>query len=168
MEQLCNKYDGFSMDMLTSLSINTVETSNLDTLMFNGHKLSKNNFNNKYFRNHPIRLSAIPVEGKIVRGWRVVQTNGTSNTQTDYNTGASLTIGKMPPCTKLSIEPILRLVGDYNNNNVIDSSDIETMASVILKGNFTEEEIELYDLTGDKTVDAADLVKLINLKKAVN
>jgi hypothetical protein len=155
------------MDMLTSLSINTVETSNLDTLMFNGHKLSKNNFNNKYFRNHPIRLSAIPVEGKIVRGWRVVQTNGTSNTQTDYNTGASLTID-MPSCTKLSIEPILRLVGDYNNNNVIDSSDIETMASVILKGNFTEEEIELYDLTGDKTVDAADLVKLINLKKAVN
>jgi hypothetical protein len=59
-------------------------------------------------------------------------------------------------------------VGDYNNNNVIDSSDIESMATVILKGNFTEEEIELYDLTGDKTVDAADLVKLINLKKAVN
>jgi hypothetical protein len=168
MEQLCNEYNGFSMDMLTSLSINTVETSNLDTLMFNGHKLSKNMFNSTYFRNHPIRLSAIPVEGIIVRGWRVVQTNGTSNTQTDYNTGASLTIEKMPSCTKLSIEPILRLVGDYNNNNVIDSSDIETMASVILKGNFTEEEIELYDLTGDKTVDAADLVKLINLKKAVN
>jgi hypothetical protein len=59
-------------------------------------------------------------------------------------------------------------VGDYNGNNVIDSSDIEMMASVILKGNFTEEEIELYDLTGDKTVNAADLVKLINLKNIAN
>ena len=170
MQQLCTKYKayGFNIDMLTPLSINTLETSNLDTLMFNGHKLSKNNFNNKYFRNHPIRLSAIPVEGKIVRGWRVVQTNGASSTTTDYNTGASLTINAMPSCTKLSIEPILRLVGDYNDNNVIDSSDIETMASVILKGNFAEEEIELYDLTGDKTVNAADLVKLINLKNIAN
>ena len=170
MQQLCTKYKayGFNIDMLTPLSINTLETSNLDTLMFNGHKLSKNNFNNKYFRNHPIRLSAIPVEGKIVRGWRVVQTNGASSTTTDYNTGASLTINAMPSCTKLSIEPILRLVGDYNDNNVIDSSDIETMASVILKGNFTEEEIELYDLTGDKTVNAADLVKLIKLKNTTN
>ena len=169
MRQLCNYGEyGFDINTLDSLAINTEKPSNLDTLIFNGHKLSKNMFNSTYFRNHPIRLSAIPVEGKIVRGWRVVQTNGTSNTQTDYNTGASLTIEKMPSCTKLSIEPILRLVGDYNNNNVIDSSDIETMASVILKGNFTEEEIELYDLTGDKTVDAADLVKLINLKKAVN
>ena len=166
MQQLCNKY-GFDINTLTPLSINKTATSNLDTLMFNGHNLSKNNFNNKYFYNHPIRLSAIPVEGKIVRGWRVVQTNGTSETQTDYNTGASLTID-MPSCTKLSIEPILRLVGDYNDNNVIDSSDIETMASVILKGNFTEEEIELYDLTGDKTVNAADLVKLIKLKNTTN
>lgn len=166
MQQLCNKY-GFDINTLTPLSINKTATSNLDTLMFNGHNLSKNNFNNKYFCNHPIRLSAIPVEGKIVRGWRVVQTNGTSETQTDYNTGASLTID-MPSCTKLSIEPILRLVGDYNDNNVIDSSDIETMASVILKGNFTEEEIELYDLTGDKTVNAADLVKLIKLKNTTN
>ena len=165
MQQLCNKY-GFDINTLTPLSINKTATSNLDTLMFNGHKLTKNNFNNKYFCNHPIRLSAIPVEGKIVRGWRVVQTNGTSETQTDYNTGASFAID-MPSCTKLSIEPILRLVGDYNDNNVIDSSDIETMASVILKGNFTEEEIELYDLTGDKTVNAADLVKLIKIKNSV-
>ena len=117
MQQLCNKY-GFDINTLTPLSINKTATSNLDTLMFNGHKLTKNNFNNKYFCNHPIRLSAIPVEGKIVRGWRVVQTNGTSETQTDYNTGASLTID-MPSCTKLSIELILRLVGDYNNNKVI-------------------------------------------------
>ncbi len=167
MRQLCNKY-GFDYNSLTPLSINKAEMSNLDTLIFNGHKLSKNCFNDKYFRNHPIRLSAIPVEGKIVRGWRVVQTNGASSTTTDYNTGASLTINAMPSCTKLSIEPILRLVGDYNGNNVIDSSDIEMMASVILKGSFTEEEIELYDLTGDKTVNAADLVKLINLKNIAN
>ena len=168
MRQLCNYGEyGFDINTLGSLAINTEKPSNLDTLIFNGHKLSKNMFNSTYFRNHPIRLSAIPVEGKIVRGWRVVQTNGTSETQTDYNTGASLTID-MPSCTKLSIEPILRLVGDYNNNNVIDSSDIETMASVILKGNFTEEEIELYDLTGDKTVNAADLVKLIKLKNTAN
>lgn len=167
MQQLCNKY-GFDINTLTPLAINTKDASNLDTLMFNGHKLSQNKFDSKYFRNHPIRLTAIPVEGKIVRGWRVVQTNGSSNTTNDYDTGASLTINSMPSCTKLSIEPILRLVGDYNNNSVIDSSDIETMASVIMKGNFTEEEIELYDLTGDQTVNASDLVMLIKLKNSTN
>lgn len=168
MRQLCNYGEyGFDINTLTPLAINTGETSNLDTLIFNGHKLSRNCFNDKYFRNHPIRLSAIPVEGKIVRGWHVVQTNGTSNTTTDYNTGATLTIEKMPSCTKLSIEPILRLVGDFNNDSTIDNSDINLMVSVILKGTFTEDEIELYDLTGDSTVNVSDLVELIKIKKTI-
>ena len=166
MQQLCSKY-GFDYNTLTPLSINKAATSNLDTLIFNGHKLSKNCFNDKYFQNHPIHLSAIPVEGKIVRGWHVVQTNGTSNTSKEYNTGASLTIEKMPSCTKLSIEPIFRLVGDFNDDEEIDNKDINLMVSVIMKGYFTEDKIELYDLTGDKTVNAADLVKLIKIKNSV-
>ena len=154
MQMLCNKYS-VNINTLIPLAINTNETVNsLDTLIFNGHKLSENRFNAKYFEDHPIRLTAKPVEGKIIRGWLV---NGTPK-----YTGASLTVDKMTS-TKLSIEPIFRIVGDVNDDNNTNTADINLMVSLIMRGNPTEPELELYDLNGDQKVDAADLVKLINI-----
>ena len=161
MQQLCNKYN-ISSSTLYYLVINKAETKNLDTLFFNGHKLSENCFEAKYFKGHPIRLNAIPVKGKIIRGWSVKDANGNNFTTKVHDAGASLTIDEMPS-KKLLIEPILWLVGDFNDDNKVDNDDLNLMVPVIMKSNPTEDEIAKFDLNGDQKVDAGDLVVLIDI-----
>lgn len=161
MQQLCNKY-GVNINTLYSLVVNKSETENLDTLFFNGHKLSENCFDAKYFKGHPIRLTAIPAKGKIIRGWSVKDSSGNKFTTKVHDTGASLTIDEMPS-KKLLIEPILWLVGDFDNDNQIGMGDLNKMVSVIMKANLTEDEIAEYDLNDDQKVDAGDLVVLIDM-----
>lgn len=161
MQQLCNKY-GVNINTLYSLVVNKSETENLDTLFFNGHKLSENCFDAKYFKGHPIRLTAIPAKGKIIKGWSVKDSSGNKFTTKVHDAGASLTIDEMPS-KKLLIEPILWLVGDFDNDNQIGMGDLNKMVSVIMKANLTEDEIAEYDLNDDQKVDAGDLVVLIDM-----
>ena len=102
MRQLCEFY---KLDTPVPLTINTVSLENLiDRLTFNDHQLSEARYNGRYFKNYPIRLSAQAVEGKMVAGWRIQCTNGTT-VSIEERQGATLFM-TMPDCSQLSIEPI--------------------------------------------------------------
>jgi hypothetical protein len=101
MQQLC---DFYKLDIPVPLTINTTSSENMiANLTFNDHQLSEARYNGLYFRNHLIRLTAQPVEGKVVAGWRIQRTDG-SNVSTEERMGATLTMS-MPDCRRLSIEP---------------------------------------------------------------
>lgn len=102
MRQLCEFY---KLDALVPLTINTASSENLIAkLSFNDHQLSEARYNGRYFKNHPIRLTAQPVKGKVVVGWRIQRTNG-AKVSTEERLGATLSM-TMPDCGHLNIEPI--------------------------------------------------------------
>lgn len=102
MRQLCEFY---KLETPIPLTINTVSSENqIARLTFNDHQLSEARYNGRYFKNHPIRLSAQAVEGKEVVGWRIQRTNGTT-ASIEERLGATLTM-TMPDCSQLNIEPI--------------------------------------------------------------
>ena len=101
LRQLCEFYQ---LEAAVPLTINTASSENLIArLTFNDHQLSKARFNGRYFKNHPIRLTAQAVEGKVVAGWRIHRTDGATVT-TEEHPGATLTMS-MPDCRRLTIEP---------------------------------------------------------------
>lgn len=103
MQQLCEFYQ---LEAAAPLTINTASPENqIARLSFNDHQLSVARFNGRYFRNHPIRLTAQPVEGKVVAGWRIQRTDG-KTVSTEERLGATLTM-LMPACSGLNIEPLL-------------------------------------------------------------
>ena len=104
MRQLC---DFYNMDKPVPLVINNISSENLvDRLTFNGHQLSEARYNGRYFKNHPIRLTAKAVEGKVVVGWRIQRTDGLK-VSTEERQGTTLKM-TMPDCNWLTIEPILK------------------------------------------------------------
>jgi hypothetical protein len=108
MRQLC---DFYNMDEPVPLAINTTSSENLvDRLTFNGHQLSEARYSGRYFKNHPIRLTAEAVEGKVVAGWRIQRTDGLK-VSTEERQGATLKM-TMPDCCLLTIEPILKEADD--------------------------------------------------------
>jgi hypothetical protein len=108
MRQLC---DFYNMDKPVPLVINNISSENLvDRLTFNGHQLSEARYNGRYFKNHPIRLTAKAVEGKVVVGWRIQRTDGLK-VSTEERQGTTLKM-TMPDCNWLTIEPILKEADD--------------------------------------------------------
>ena len=108
MRQLC---DFYNMDKPVPLVINNISSENLvDRLTFNGHQLSEARYNGRYFKNHPIRLTAKAVDGKVVIGWRIQRTDGLK-VSTEERQGATLKM-TMPDCCLLTIEPILKEADD--------------------------------------------------------
>ena len=102
MRQLCEFY---KLDTPIPLTINTASSENLIArLTFNDHQLSEARYNGRYFKDHPIRLSAQAVEGNVVAGWRIQRIDG-ENVFTEERQGATLTM-TMPDCSQLNIEPI--------------------------------------------------------------
>ena len=55
--------------------------------------------------------------------------------------------------------------GDANNDGKLDADDIKAVVDYILTGKTDGFDFENADLNGDKKVDAADLVMLINKVK---
>lgn len=152
---LCTKY-GFEAPL--PLTINTKSDVNaLDTLTFNDHRLSQVRYDGRYFRGHPINLKAIPAEDNVITGWKINQ-DGTET----FLAGAELN-WMMPACSHLSIEPICKLRGDFDNSNVVDQADIDLMVSAVMRTKTDTTDYSEYDLNGDKKVDAADLVTLVSI-----
>ena len=151
--QLCEFYNLESPYFLT---INTASESNvIDTLTFNDHRLSQGRYNGLYFRDHPINLKAVYSKYHVVTGWTINQ-DGVETTQQ----GAELN-WMMPACSHLSIEPICKLRGDFDNSNVVDQADIDLMVSAVMRTKTDTTDYSEYDLNNDKKVDAADLVILV-------
>lgn len=128
----------------------------LDTLSFNDHPLSQGNFAGRYFKGHAINLKAVPADENIITGWKINQ-DGKESTVA----GVELK-WMMPSCNYLNIEPICKLKGDFDNNNIVDQADIDLLVAAIM-GNTTNSGTTEYDLNNDNKVNAADLVKLVSL-----
>ena len=104
MRQLCEFY---KVDACIPLTINIASSENLlDRLTFNDHLLSEARYNGRYFKNHPMRLTAQAIKGKEVVGWRIQCIDGVS-VSTEERQGATLTM-QMPECRQLNIEPIFK------------------------------------------------------------
>ena len=128
----------------------------IDTLTFNDHKLSQGSYQGRYFKGHPINLKAVPTEDSIITGWLINQ-DGAETTVA----GAELN-WMMPDCNNLTIEPICKLKGDFDNNGIVDQADVDLLVSAIMS-NTTSGGTTEYDLNNDKKVNAADLVKLVSI-----
>ena len=150
--QLCEFYN---LENPYFLTINTTSGVNIDTLTFNDHRLSQGRYNGLYFRDHPINLKAVYSKYHVVTGWTINQ-DGVETTQQ----GAELN-WMMPACSHLSIEPIWKLRGDFDNSNVVDQTDIDLMVSAVMRTKTDTTDYSEYDLNNDKKVDAADLVILV-------
>ena len=104
MQQLCEFY---KLEAIIPLAVNTALSENmLERLSFNGHQLSEARFRGRFFKNHPIRLSAQAIDGKAVAGWRIQRTDG-KMVSTEERQGSTLTM-TMPDCSQLNIEPICK------------------------------------------------------------
>lgn len=149
-DQLCEFY---KLESPYPLTISKNEA--LDSLYFNDHRLSQGSYNGNYFKDHPINLKAVPSKYHVITGWRINQ-DGVETTQQ----GAELN-WMMPACTLLSIEPICKLRGDFNNTGAVDQTDIDLMVSAVMRTKTDTTDYSEYDLNNDKKVDAADLVILV-------
>ena len=152
--QLCEFYN---LENPYFLTINTTSGVNIDTLTFNDHRLSQGRYNGLYFRDHPINLKAVYSKYHVVTGWTINQ-DGVETTQQ----GANLN-WMMPACSHLSIEPIWKLRGDFDNSKVVDQTDIDLMVSAVMRTKTDTTDYSEYDLNNDKKVDAADLVILVSI-----
>ena len=104
MRQLCEFYN---LDKPVPLTINTASSKNqIARLTFNDHRLSEARYNGRYFKNHPIRLTAQAVDGKMIAGWRIQRTDG-EVVSTEECLGVTLTM-TMPDCSQLTIEPFFK------------------------------------------------------------
>ena len=150
--QLCEFYNLESPYPLT-----ITKNEAIDSLFFNDHRLSQSCYDGRYFRDHPIKLKAVPSKYHVITGWRINQDGTESNQQ-----GADLN-WMMPACSHLSIEPIWKLRGDFDNSKVVDQTDINLMVSAVMRTKTDTTDYSEYDLNGDKKVDAADLVTLVSI-----
>ena len=108
MRQLCEFY---KLETPIPLTINIASSENmLVGLTFNDHQLSEARYNGRYFKNHPIRLAAQAVDGKVVAGWCINRTDGKGLSVVERQ-GATL-IMPMPDCDRLTIEPIFKEADD--------------------------------------------------------
>lgn len=150
--QLCEFY---SLETPYPLTISKNEA--IDSLFFNDHRLSQSCYDGRYFRDHPIKLKAVPSKYHVVTGWRITQ-DGAESTQQ----GAELN-WMMQKCGLLSIEPICKKKGDFDNSGNVDQTDINLMVSAVMRTKTDTTDYSEYDLNGDKKVDAADLVTLVSI-----
>lgn len=150
--QLCEFY---SLESPYPLTISKNEA--IDSLFFNDHRLSQSCYDGRYFRDHPIKLKAVPSKYHVITGWRINQ-DGAESTQQ----GAELN-WMMQACNLLSIEPICKKKGDFDDSGNVDQTDINLMVSAVMRTKTDTTDYSEYDLNGDKKVDAADLVTLVSI-----
>lgn len=150
--QLCEFY---SLESPYPLTISKNEA--IDSLFFNDHRLSQSCYDGRYFRDHPIKLKAVPSKYHVITGWRITQ-DGAESTQQ----GAELN-WMMQACNLLSIEPICKKKGDFDDSGNVDQADINLMVSAVMRTKTDTTDYSEYDLNGDKKVDAADLVTLVSI-----
>lgn len=55
------------------------------------------------------------------------------------------------------------IVGDINNDNIVDIFDIVILVNYIVDGNILEEEYSLADINSDDVVDVLDIIMMINI-----
>ena len=103
-KQLGTKYE---LGAPETLNINTTMDNPEDvSLTFNGIPLNSQQFSGKFFEGRLVNLTATPVEGKVVNGWRITQISKTGKVSNSEVEGGSYSF-LMPECSNLMIATIV-------------------------------------------------------------
>ena len=144
-KQLSVKYELGEPELL---SINrTMSHPEEVSLTFNGIPITTHQFYGKFYEGRSVTLTATPMEGKVVKGWRITQVskNGTvSNSEVEGDNYTFL----MPECLNLMIATI---IGDQSGINDIKQTNWSWLRygdEIIVCDVSTSTRVALYDLKG--------------------
>ena len=144
-KQLSGKYE---LGEPGTLSINRTTNHPEDvSLTFNGIPLAYHQFYGKYFEGHPVTLTATPVEGKVVKGWKITQiskTGATSNNEVEGDTYRFL----MPECSNLMISTIVSDESGIDDIKQTNWTWLRHGDEIIVCDVPTSTRVALYDMKG--------------------
>ena len=144
-KQLGTKYE---LGNPETLSINRTMNQPEDvSLTFNGIPLAYHQFNGKFFEGRHVTLTATPVEGKVVKGWRITQIskNGvTTNSEVEGDSYSFL----MPECSNLMIATIVSDESGIDDIKQMNWTWLRHGDEIILCDVPVSTRVTLYDLKG--------------------
>ena len=117
------------------------------SLTFNGIPLRTHRFDGKFFANRLVTLTATPVEGKEVKGWKIIQISKTGATTNSEVEGDSYSF-VMPECRNLLLTTILRDVTGISDVQHDTWTWVRHGDELILCDVASDTRIALYDLRG--------------------
>ena len=104
--QLANYYEiGTPMKLKVNTTLSDAERASIGVL-FNGVRLSKSQFDGKFYANRAITLSGEAGSDKQVTGWHVVEVSTNGQVTTQDVSGSTYTF-MMPTCSSLTITALL-------------------------------------------------------------
>ena len=144
-KQLGTKYE---LGAPETLSINTTMDNPEDvSLTFNDIPLNNRQFSGKFFEGRLVNLTATPVEGKVVKGWKIIQISKTGKVSNSEVEGDSYSF-LMPECSNLIIATI---VSDKTGINDIKQQNWTWLRhgdEIILCDVLASTHVALYDQKG--------------------
>jgi hypothetical protein len=117
------------------------------SLTFNDVPLTTHRFDGKFFQGRRVTLKAIPVEGKEVKGWRIIQVsrNGvTNNSEVEGDSYSFL----MPECSNMLINTIVSDKTGINDARQMGWTWLRHGDEIILCDVPASTRVTLYDLKG--------------------
>jgi hypothetical protein len=117
------------------------------SLTFNDIPLNNRQFSGKFFEGRLVNLTATPVEGKVVKGWKIIQISKTGKVSNSEVEGDSYSF-LMPECSNLIIATI---VSDKTGINDIKQQNWTWLRhgdEIILCDVLASTHVALYDQKG--------------------
>ncbi|MBQ9215668.1 MAG: CotH kinase family protein [Prevotella sp.] len=142
--------DYYKLGTGVRMSVNkTVDNPEEMEITFNGYRLTKGSFDGQFFADREVTLEAKAPEGKVVKGWSVVNvsSSGAVSTQVEGSTYSFL----MPECSSLNINVILADADDPSGISTITEQEWGWHKDgnlLILYGVPAGTKVQLYDLRG--------------------
>lgn len=133
--------------------------------LFNEVPLSKGTFDGKFFLGRSITLRGKRLSDKRVKGWKVTTTTSSGTSTQTIN--SPIYTFNMPSCKSLSINAILEittaLLGDVNNDGIVNTSDAVCLTNYILGLNPKPFIIDAADVNEDGIINISDIVSLMRI-----
>ena len=144
-KQLGAKYNLGSPEVM---SINkTLDHPEEVSLTFNGIPLNTHRFDGKFFQGRHVTLTATPIEGKVVKGWRIIQISKTGATTNSEVEGDSYSF-TMPECSNLMLTTIVGYKAGINDIKQMNWTWLRYGDEIILCDVPASTRVALYDMKG--------------------
>jgi hypothetical protein len=144
-KQLGAKYNLGSPEVM---SINkTLDHPEEVSLTFNGIPLNTHRFDGKFFQGRHVTLTATPIEGKVVKGWRIIQISKTGATTNSEVEGDSYSF-TMPECSNLMLTTIVGRTAGINDIKQVNWTWLRYDDEIILCDVPASTRVALYDMKG--------------------
>ena len=144
-KQLASKYQ---LGDPETLNINTTTTHpEYVSLTFNGVPLTNHQFYGKFFEGRLVTLTATPIEGKVVKGWKITQISKTgvvSNSEIEGDKCSFL----MPECSNLMVATIMSDEAGINDIKQTNWTWLRHGDEIIVCDVPASTRVALYDLKG--------------------